>query len=79
MLSVTCDMHTHCANRVACIDVKGWAYCADHEPVGRRYRRLRKWEVRALERGETISYRLATKTDHDARISRATLAKARQA
>lgn len=54
-----CDMKADCREAVTMVDNKGFAYCSDHG-MGRRYdhpcRKLRGWELRRLERGETIRY-----------------------
>lgn len=52
-----CDMAEDCDAPVTHIDRKGFAYCTEHGQARREYqpcRRLRDWELRKLQRGETL-------------------------
>ena len=60
-----CLMVPGCLQPVAYIDHKGYTYCAAHGPERRKggtaCRKLAASEVKALQRGDTISYRRAKK------------------
>jgi hypothetical protein len=53
-----CDMRAECAAPIARLDDKGYVYCEPHGAERKLYRpcrKLRAWELRKLERGETLS------------------------
>ena len=54
---LVCDMKRDCNAAVAYIDEKGYAYCAPHGISRKQHcrcRKLRSYEVRRLERGDTV-------------------------
>lgn len=55
---LTCDMVEGCAESVAMIDQKGYAYCEPHGMERRGWmpcRKLRGWELRRLESGKPLT------------------------
>ncbi len=66
-----CDMRADCTNPVTHIGSKGWVYCAPcaaDRQYQERCRRMRKWEIERLERGDQISYELMTRAKFEAKL-----------
>jgi hypothetical protein len=58
MTAPHCDMTAECDRPVTHLDQDGYVYCTDHGLSRRTWqpcRRLRGWELRRLERGETLA------------------------
>ncbi len=57
-VTLTCDMRKDCTAPVTHLDTAGFAYCTDHGLQRRQSepcRKLRDWELRKLQRGETLA------------------------
>lgn len=55
---LTCDMVKDCTEPVTHIGEKGWVYCASHAPWRQGYertRKLRAWELKELQAGNTLA------------------------
>lgn len=64
---LTCNMVRECAESVTHIGEKGYTYCAAHVGLRsgvERCRKLRPWEIHALNAGHTITYAPRTKLAH---------------
>jgi hypothetical protein len=61
MTTLKCDMSAECSETVDHIDNRGFVYCAAHglrrRTSGTPCRKMRKAEIAALGRGDTISWR----------------------
>ncbi len=58
-MDLKCDMEKECVSEVTHIGGKGWVYCTKHGEQRKAYgrcRKLRPWEKKRLERGDTIKY-----------------------
>jgi len=58
MSALACGMTDECTEPVTYIDDRGWIYCTSHgqsrQSPWQRCRKLRPFELRRLERGDTV-------------------------
>ena len=56
--TLQCDMDNDCTAEISHLDEKGYIYCTDHGVARREWKRCRKlrpWELRKIQRGETLN------------------------